>query len=339
MIFRSMIRYSVIIILCYIAFAIQMQYRVASFLLGILMALLSLATLSLYVIYFLRDITVNIDKRHPLIRIERAAGYLVRLFIYYSIFVYANGVLDTNIPKLYKTKILEIPRGEILLDVSLPVSWIDLRSWEKPDKTKRILMKTAEIGKFWAGEDVVISVHQGFFRVPWISKIRHDEEKYYQEILEQLPYASEVRKKLIYTYLNNSQLDKVVTETLTYLNYYPNDYDLTKSIAAELGQRRYHKGATDLLEHFWGKLEEYHFYNLFGWELTKAGELQRGIEILESSIEMDPDHFWAYYHLGYAYKKAGRFDRSMAMFRKVLEIRPVFPEIEQQIRLLEEKIM
>ncbi|MGH3372767.1 MAG: tetratricopeptide repeat protein [Nocardioidaceae bacterium] len=47
---------------------------------------------------------------------------------------------------------------------------------------------------------------------------------------------------------------------------------------------------------------------------------------------MNPETFWGYYHLAYAYRYAGQPTEAAAMFREVLKRRPDYPEIEQELR-------
>ncbi|HXC61413.1 MAG TPA: tetratricopeptide repeat protein, partial [Nitrospiria bacterium] len=56
------------------------------------------------------------------------------------------------------------------------------------------------------------------------------------------------------------------------------------------------------------------------------------------SIRINPDPWEAYYRLGYIYNEMGRYKEAVAMFEKVLERQPHFPEIEKQFADLRKKL-
>ena len=78
---------------------------------------------------------------------------------------------------------------------------------------------------------------------------------------------------------------------------------------------------------------------MFGATLSYAGKKLRAAEVLERSIPLNPDYWEAYYHLGYVYADLGRQEDAVAMFKKVLERNPNFPEVETEIAKLKEAIV
>jgi tetratricopeptide (TPR) repeat protein len=93
----------------------------------------------------------------------------------------------------------------------------------------------------------------------------------------------------------------------------------------------YHN-AVPLLEPFLTRAPGAQVYRNLGFALTRAGRKAEGVDLLKKAISLEPDEWWTYYALGYAYFYEAEFREAAPWFEKVLELRPRFPEIEDRLR-------
>jgi len=68
------------------------------------------------------------------------------------------------------------------------------------------------------------------------------------------------------------------------------------------------------------------------------GDHSKALKLFHAAIELDPENPQAYFELGYLYKDMSRFEEAIAMFKKVLQYRPIFPEMEEQIQLMQAQV-
>lgn len=271
-------------------------------------------------------------------RMERLALGLVGGFVLYSFVLFLNGTLDTSEPVEHKSQILDIRGAEVEIGWLLPYSWADLQSWRRSGGTERVFLTWSERRRTWPGQAVLVQVYKGSLGIPWVKTVARDEEKYYRQVLAVAPTAVEPRKELIHSYLERRLWKEAAAAGQEYLQYYPNDYDFIRGVASALGVARQYDGAIPLLEHFVVCQPNYEILILTGWVMHLSGQSARGIPLLESSIPLEPGNWWAYYHLGYAYRDVGRLQEALAMFQKVLERRPNYPEVEEQLQLLRQRL-
>jgi tetratricopeptide (TPR) repeat protein len=269
---------------------------------------------------------------------EHAALLFVGGFVLYGLVLFFNGTLDSSPPMEAASEIVDIGGGEVELWGFLPYSWGSLRSWRREGGTERIFLTRTERSRAWPGQAILVKVRKGYLGIPWVSALERDQEKYARRVLEIAPTAAGPRKNLIRFYLERRRWKEAAAAGQEYLQLYPNDYDFISGVAAALGVARQDAEALSLLEPFVARQPNYELLNMVGWMLHRAGQSARGIALLESSIPLDPDSWWAYYHLGYAYRDVGRLEDAVAMFQKVLERRPNYPEIEQQLQFLRRRM-
>jgi hypothetical protein len=276
--------------------------------------------------------------QHSLTLLEKITHGVLAVILVYSLFLLINGRQDSSQAIRQPSKIEKIISKEIVIGRRIPLGWVELSSWNlKQQKNYKVIINFKEIHKLWEGQEVIVSVHKGLFSIPWVSSIKLDKEKYYSKVLTQFPRATEIWKELIYDHLDTQAWQEGLSKTLEYIDLFPDDYEFAKGVAASFGQRRMNRELIQILEKFLGKKEDYDLYNMLGFALAKIGQSERGIELIKTSIAWDPQNASAYYHLGYIYRDLGRFDESRAMFEKVLQIRPHFPEIQSEILKMSEK--
>jgi tetratricopeptide (TPR) repeat protein len=321
---------------------VQMTYRVPSQFLFLFLPWVGVALSTLSFVFLMSHFLTRAPEDDPFRvtfkRIEWWGSLMIRIFVYYSLVLYANGILDRSEPVEQNSQILSISAAEIHLGLPVPYSWVTLRSWEDPNQTKRIFLLPAEKENLWGGEMVLVQTRQGLFGIPWVSEIGRDEEHYAREILKLTPTASDAHRILIYQYLKRKRWDEAIGATRELLKIYPKAYDFVYSVGSELTHNRIYDAGIEFLGYSIARQPSYDAYQQLGWALSYQGNKARAAEVLERSIDLKPAHWDAYYHLGYVYSDMGRIAEALAMFEKALERRPNFPEVEVEIARLQRKI-
>lgn len=326
----------VIVAACGLAMWIQLQYRTPSPFLFLLIPSIGAVITLLSVILLIKPLFAKASKEEPgqiLNRLEWWGGLLVRIFVYYSLFIYINAKLDRSDPIDHRSEILEISGGTIKLGIPLSYSWASLHSWENSGRVERLLLQDSEEKHLWGGESVIVQVRRGYFKLPWVSKLERDEEKYSREILKLMPTASKAWVDLANFYLDYERWKEASDATHEYLKIYPKAYDFAVDVGGALNVAGYYTEAISLFDYVIANKPTYEVYQLLGWSLSYQGNKKRAAEVLEASIPLNPEDWEAYYHLGYVYTDLARPQEAIAMFEKVLQLQPNFPEVEEQISL------
>ncbi len=335
-------KYSLVLCLCLWALWIQLSYRVASRFLFVIIPWIGVALSVLSFIFLANHFLVRASSDNVFRQIFRQfelwAIRLIWVFVCYSAFIYANGVLDRSVPLSQPSQVLSISNEKIDVGFRLPYSWANLQSWEQPGQTERVLLRFWEEDQLWAGEDVRIQIRQGYFGLPWVMKIERDEEKYNQQVLKLAPTASQAWKGLWTFYMNHHRWEEVATTAQGYLKIYPNDYAFATTVGGLLIQAGHFNEGNKFLEYVLTRKPTYDAYQLFGYTLREQGNNTRAAQILETSIPLDPDDWQAYYQLGYVYSELGEYRKAVPMFEKALERKPHFPEVQAQLTGLRQKI-
>lgn len=73
----------------------------------------------------------------------------------------------------------------------------------------------------------------------------------------------------------------------------------------------------------------------YGWLLVESGEVQRGLPILEESVEKSPEITEHQLHLGVALVKAGKTDEARRLLETLVGIEREFPEKAKAQELLD----
>lgn len=77
-------------------------------------------------------------------------------------------------------------------------------------------------------------------------------------------------------------------------------------------------------------------------EYVKAGDLKKGIGIIEDLLKKDPEYLGAYYQLGQLYEQVGETDKAVFAYKKGIELakkvknNKTLSELNQALFLLEE---
>lgn len=332
------LKFGVSAIACLLAMYIQMQYRVPGRFVFLLLPWVGLAVgaFSFIVLFhhLLARLPAGAAVSKTLGRVQWWAGILVRVFVYYSLFLYANGKLDRSMPVDRPAEVLEVSGGEVDLGWLIPYAWAELRLRDDPERPIRIFLEGPGERKLWGGDAVVVQERAGYFGLPWVSRIERDEEHYAWEVLKLMPTAAVAWKDLVTFYFERQRWPEANTSAREYLKRYPRDYDFAFYTGGELTANGRYAEGIPLLELVVLRKPSYEAHQALGWALSYAGNNARAAQVLEASIPMNPDDFEAYYHLGYVYSGLGRYAEAIAMFEKVLERRPNMPEAEAEIAKL-----
>jgi hypothetical protein len=337
---RTSIQLVATVLLCLWALWIQMTYRVPGHVVFVLLPTASLGVLGLLLVLIVNDTLAVGRGEGPLARVwrwaARASGGLVRAFVLYSLFLFANGVLDQGPVMDRESDVIEIVAQDVSFALPmvarvLPVSWADLRSWDRPGRVERLLLSTAETRDLWPGQPVTVQVRPGFFRIPWVVRVQHDQGRHLEAVLKLAPSAQRMRQQLVRFYIErrrNADAERAIRE---YFELHPDDYPFAQQMARTLGAGGRYREMLQILEPFVARKPSYEVYTLTALAMTKVGRKEDAVRLLDASIAMEPDQWWAYYFLGYAYTALGKPMEALAAFEKVKSIRREFPEVDVEI--------
>ena len=331
----QLLRHVFTIALCVWALYIQTTYRIPGGFLFVLLPWLSAAVLGLTLVILINYVLNGAPADDPARRlarwIERAGGLLVRAFVYYSVFLFANGALDQTLPREHESEVIEIAGEEMDLGPVIPYTWANLRSWQTPEGTDRLLLLPWERQYLWAGQAVVVQVRAGYFGVPWVYQVLPDEGKHYTAVLRLAPGAKLARQALVRYYAQHKRWTEEADSIREYLALYPDDYEFAQHIGKALGGWGRYGDMLQAMEPFVTRQPSYEVYTLVGFAQGKVGRRAEAIDLLKRAIPLEPDNWWAYYFLGYVYGSTGNYAEAIASFEKVLGIRPVFPEVQGEL--------
>ena len=184
------------------------------------------------------------------------------MFVCYSVFLYANGKLDSSLPVDRRAEVLEIVGEEIDLGSLVPYTWAELRLRDDPGRPIRLFLESREERNLWGGEAVIVQEREGYFGLPWIAKIDH-KEYYARETLRLMPTAAAAWREIVDFYLRISGGGKPAPSP-SYLEVYPHDYDFALYAGAELTTNRRYAEGIPLLELVVERKPSYEAYQALG---------------------------------------------------------------------------
>jgi len=279
------------------------------------------------------------DRFHRTIRwIDRAAMGAMGVFVAYSAVLYVNGRFDDSAPVEHRSEIVEIAKTNLPGGLFGQVSLATIRSADSPD-AQTVMMAGREPSTLWPHEPVLMHLRAGALGLPWVTRIEQDQEHYWMQVAKELPDAAEVWKQLIGFYFAHHRAKDAAAAARQYFALRPDDADYACSIAGTLSVHGLHQEARALLLPFVNDKGTYWTYDVMGAIFHRLGDDVQAEKLFKAAIALDPENAQAYFELGYAYKDMGRYEDATAMFRKALEYRPVFPEMNEQIQLLQGKVV
>jgi tetratricopeptide (TPR) repeat protein len=177
----------------------------------------------------------------------------------------------------------------------------------------------------------MVTSRQGFLGIPWVAAIERDWDHYAKEILKYAPTASTVWKELIAFDLTHDLWKEGKEASWEYLKLYPNDYKTAIQIGGSFDIVFRYAEAVPFYEYAAARHPTYEVSQVLGTALSWSGNNTRAAQVLEASVQLNPDYWEAYYHLGYVYGGMGRLAEGIAAFEKALERKPNSPEMETEL--------
>ena len=330
-------KHCAVVVVCLWALWAHLAYRIPGSFVFILLPWVSVAILSLKLVLLIRAAWADRpdDPPNPVWRVtEFLSTWLVRAFVYGSLMILLNGALDQSMPSGHETEVVEVGGNELDVGVRVPYRWAVLRSWDRPGSVVRILLWPQEAARLWGGQEVLVRLRQGYFGVPWVERVVHDEGRYYAKVLERSSHAKLARYGQLKFYFEQRRMPEAVTAGRRYFEMYPDDYEFANQLALAFGGMGMFKEMLEILEPFVARRQSYEVYTLAGLAMSKVGRKQEAVRLLEAAVPMEPGNWWAYYFLGYTYGALNRHADAIAAFEKTLEIRPDFPEVRAELQSL-----
>ncbi len=333
-------RYALLVLLNGLAAIVQSPYRVTSYRTDLLLPLLIWTFGSLTSLLFVKKVTRRVlspGLRAKMMILEHALVSVQLLLVFCCVLVYLNGDLGQAASVEHQTRIRRIEQSRLPFGSVLPLTVAHLEAWTDSKKTLRLPLTAYEEGNLWGGEVVRVKVHVGYFEVPWVSSVERDEEYYLNEVIRAIPTAAESWKKLMDYYRARKRWVEVYSTVQGYLKVYPKDYRIAAIIGHQLVTEGFYDQTIELLRYATAGRPTYSDYQALGWALQAKGRTAEGVTFFEASIPLAPDDWEAYFHLGEAYAALGRRKDAIAMYEKVLERRPDFPEIQGVLKQLKQQ--
>lgn len=299
--------------------------------LGIAMAAVSLAAIGRRLV---SDVGVSIID--GLRRLERVVFFVVAAFLVWTGIVFINGAFDVSVPAQYESDILAVMPA--VIDVGggdlVPHTEVHLRSWRSPGRVAGLVLAPAEMHRMWVGEPVIVHVHAGLLRIPWVSALTLDKVRRARRILEETPGAFHALKLLIGALLERRQWEEAVSLTRRYTRLYPDDVEEVEFVAGKLGFAGHRAEQVALLEPLVVRQPDYRTLCMLGLALDRRGDHRRAVEVLTQATRLRPDLFDAFHFLGEAYTALGQREDAIRAYEAELVGRPRSLAVRRRIQAL-----
>jgi hypothetical protein len=329
---RALVRDLLAGLACSIVLLTQVMFRVPSRALFVLVAFVSVVLSGLCAVLFVNHLVRGGGDDDPLRRILRVAEVAstvsVRVFVVFSLLLFANAALDRTETKAREADVVEIVGADLNFGL-VPHSWVSLRRLDNPNQIERVLLSPAD-PPLWPGRPVLLHMRTGFFRVPWLAQITVDDVRQSLATLKHSPGAAEPMKLLIRGYAMRDNIPDTVAATLEYERLHPADLEYPERIALGLGMTGDCQNMYRLLEPFIGRRTDYEFYTHVGYALACLKRRDEAMTYFEKAIALEPANWWAYYHIGYMYFDAQRFEQAEPFLQKVLAKRRI-PDVARDV--------
>lgn len=285
-----------------------------------------------------RWIERGLERRHEALRaldaVAATTSWLLRAYVLWSVVLLANAQLDGSPQATRRATIESLSHTETYFAWFVPLAWADLAFADGPGERQRVLLTPTEAVRLWGGEQVEVTVRAGGLRLTRIVAIARDDEASYRAVLHISPTAALAWKGLLELYAKRARWPEALEAAREYLKA-SSDIAPVVEVLSERFQRGDYTRCLELSRLVFERDKSFKTHIYLGWTLTKLGRHAEALPLLRTAIKLDPENFWGYYHLGYAYKYAGQASSAANMFQEVLKRRPNYPEIEQELRSLQ----
>ena len=322
---RGVVKHSIAVAACLLALYTQAMFRVPSRFLFVLIPYVSGALVFLSVVLLVNHLLRGVREDDPartVFRVaEQVSGVCVRVFVLYSLLLFANAALDRTTAEPREADVVEIA-GDSLDLGHIPFRWVALRPIGDPGRVERVLLSPVD-PFLWAGEPVLLDVRSGFFGLPWIAQISLDDVRQGRAILERNPTSAEGWKVLIKGYALRNKIAEGTDATVEYARLYPADYDWPETIAKGLGMAGHCPEMYRVLEPFIPRRTDYEFYVYVGHALACVKRAPEALVFLEKARALEPENWWADYEIGYLYFDAQKFELARPFLARVQKTRDI----------------
>jgi hypothetical protein len=275
------------------------------------------------------------DRQLSRVAVGRTVCALTTLgFAFYGLFLFTNGKFDVADPVHHPTEIVRIGMEETELGVRVPFVWADVRSWHRSGGVERILLRSSERERLWAGQPVMVSVKPGFYAVPWVSRIEGDVERRSQTVLRTFPGAGQIRKDLAEFYVRLGRFTDAAVTTREYAERFPYDQNFPVHVARLLTSRQRFADVVTVLTDVAPRREDANVYMLLGYSLGMQGQRVEGLALLERARALQPADWWPHYALGWIYAGDGQHAAAVVSFEKAVVLRPGLYDAQRELQRL-----
>ena len=316
----------------------QLLYRTPSRYVTVVIVTIGAASTGMTLAFWLRAMLRGVgatDRQLSRVAIGKTVCALTTLgFAFYGLFLFTNGKFDVADPVHYPTEILRIGMDETTLGVRAPFVWADVRSWRRTGEVERILLRSSERERLWAGQAVMVSVRPGFYAIPWVSRIEADVERRSQIVLRRFPGAGQVRKDLAEFYVRLGRFTDAAMTTRDYAERFPYDQDFPVYVAKLLTSRHRFGDVVTVLADVAPRRDDANVNMLLGYSLAMQGRRAEGLALLERARAMQPDDWWPHYALGWVYAGNGQHAAAVLSFEKAVVLRPGLYDAQRELQRL-----
>jgi tetratricopeptide (TPR) repeat protein len=209
--------------------------------------------------------------------------------------------------------------------------------WDGADAKRVILLASRRERALYPGEEIEVVLRRGALLLNQVVEVRRDMEKYYGHMLEAAPDSTVALRGLVYVYARKGNFD----EALKWYSRYAEKGDLDE-VGTQLAQRMidasHYRLAAALLKALIKEDRGYENLYTLGYALAWAGEKQEAAAYLQEATELDPADYRAFYSLGYVYRDTSQFAKAKQAWETVLTLMPHFPEVEGNLREVEQNL-
>lgn len=319
---------------CGLAIWMQYQYRLQGSALFLFLPAIGAALLTLNILLVVNQFAKDLHRWDPvrriLTRLEWSAGVLVRAFVYSSLLLYANGILDSTAP-IYRSAEIDSEAWRKTLGLQYVYSWVTLRYRDDPTHPMRVLITGQERAHLWGAQPVSVTVKNGMLGIPTVTAIEQDWGWYGDEILKLAPTASTVWRLKLYFDLTHDRWSEGIKAGRKSMELNPQDWQTAVITGELLFQASRYNDSLPFYEHGFKQHPTYTMMQEYGTALNWAGQSPHAAEVLKASIPLDPDNWEAYYHLGYVYGDMAHYEEAIGYFEEALKRRPLSLEVRAMI--------
>jgi tetratricopeptide (TPR) repeat protein len=319
---------------CALATWMQYQYRLQGSMLFLLLPAIGATLLTLNILLVVNQFAKTLPRwdsvRRILTHLEWSAGMLVRAFVYSSLLLYANCILDNTAP-MYRSAEIDSEAWRKPLGLLDAYSWVTLRYRDDRDHPMRVLITAQEKARLWGAQPVSVTLKNGMFGIPAVTAIEQDWGWYGNEILKTAPTATTIRRLKIYFDLTHNRWSEGIETGRKSMELNPQDWETAVITGELLFQASRYNDSLPFYEHGFKQHASYTLMQEYGTALNWAGQSPRAAEVLKASIPLDPDNWEAYYHLGHVYGDMAHYEEAIEYFEEGLKRRPHSLEMRAMI--------